>query len=1537
MTKIITTITSLLIGCSLFASEALSILNSEPGLMIIEIKTDSLFIDENNNINITPFTNNQSNSGLPIIPQIQEVLINVPSTANIDVFFDSEKTIDAFTPSIQTNESAKGIDYTIHAESWNGEIFPQSIVNLSSSPDIRGNTASVLTVYPVQIQFERLYWWKEITIQITWSETFLTKTPTLFSKQSLHQLENNRPLSINRTSVSLPDYQYSENIAKITVNSNSWYAMTKDELADSGLTVQGIDPRTLRLWNKTDEIPIYVEGEDDGEFNSGDKIIFYGELPPPPEGVPYIHNFYTDKNVYWLTWGDAYGERMYVEGAYPGEELPSFQKPIMFKDYRHIEKNEHFSRLGQVSSMTHHQWDKFDHFFMNPPIYNGTTTDYELEFHFPASSNFQLELEFQGLTTDEHIIQVEFNGHLIGGTESWFGQSLHKFLIEISENDNIPINNGINTLTVINLDEDTGGRHDLIYLNWINIEYDHFLKTSTDSLNIYSNEQWLNKNIEFTCTGFTHPDIYIFKNKYSLLTDFLTIPDQQNDNYNIIFQDIVTQNNTEYQLLSTDKLKNVISIKEQERILSPLSNITNDYIAICPDSFQVILEPLVVGYNNGVLVNIDDVYRQYSYGVVSPYAIKEFLTDIYYSNNRTLNNVLIGMQGGWSGFQGGNIIDQHYIPAMRIQTLQWGAASSDYWYTCIEGNDIYGEFAIGRFPAKNKEELSIHVNKTLNYNIMSDQPWNNNILLIAGYEETFKIQSESFIKPIIHDAYFPSRLYIDATSETGPYYGETITLLNYFKTGQSYINFFGHGGGAVWGDRSILTLDALPYLENEDRLPFITSMTCFTGDVTNPNGLGRRMLALEDAGAIGWFGSSGVGWVINDYLLLQPILSRLVSGDSYTLGDILLQGKIEYAATNLFFPEHTVTQVYQFNYSGDPALRLKKPTRADYSISISDPEQDETIEISLDPVPNDSVYYQIYYPNYHPINFSPDYSGDNEVISYTINDTIPGTYRMNVTGIVNDNIYSTSIPYTLSGSSLIINEIIPNEPTIMDSINIIATAVDRQGISTLKLLLNGQDYSNLVNIGGDNYTLSHPISPQTPGTNLVLQLRAEDSQGNITTSPSTTISIPSPPDFYPLDIFFTVEDSIGLKAKIKNSIFASGSAKVIFEKYVNNNWTYLGYDSLFFNGFQQLDAIINADFADGTHLYRVITDSYDFSYNTYNDTLVKSLTTTAFYTSPGDTVHIPGIACYIESGEGIIQFDEITQIDLSNQPDFSLQSVDPTYEAIQITTPTNINYSLSWNIHQDTLSSNLFKYYQEVNIWLPIEYSHEDSIVTFNLSGNGVFAFLQTDDLTKPFTEATVNAQRFIDDTYINTTPTIYISASDDNGIDHRTSSIQCWTNTGDSLVSEHQSGNGNTLGLQFLPKLSVSDSIITFLIKDASGNSSDTLSLRFIVKEKLDLIDYGNFPNPFSNQTRFTYELTETVDKYYLDLYTVSGRKIRRFTSASVLTDLDPNLGGFHEIVWDGRDEDGNFVSNGVYFYKMTAKKGKTTIERIGKVVKAR
>jgi len=59
--------------------------------------------------------------------------------------------------------------------------------------------------------------------------------------------------------------------------------------------------------------------------------------------------------------------------------------------------------------------------------------------------------------------------------------------------------------------------------------------------------------------------------------------------------------------------------------------------------------------------------------------------------------------------------------------------------------------------------------------------------------------------------------------------------------------------------------------------------------------------------------------------------------------------------------------------------------------------------------------------------------------------------------------------------------------------------------------------------------------------------------------------------------------------------------------------------------------------------------------------------------------------------------------------------------------------------------------------------------------------------------------------------------------------------------------------------------------------------------------------------------------------------------TQGSTLTDLDPRVGAYHEIIWDGRDKNGEFVANGVYFYQIKIKKGKTVIERRGKIAKAR
>ncbi|MDD5540021.1 MAG: FlgD immunoglobulin-like domain containing protein, partial [Candidatus Marinimicrobia bacterium] len=148
---------------------------------------------------------------------------------------------------------------------------------------------------------------------------------------------------------------------------------------------------------------------------------------------------------------------------------------------------------------------------------------------------------------------------------------------------------------------------------------------------------------------------------------------------------------------------------------------------------------------------------------------------------------------------------------------------------------------------------------------------------------------------------------------------------------------------------------------------------------------------------------------------------------------------------------------------------------------------------------------------------------------------------------------------------------------------------------------------------------------------------------------------------------------------------------------------------------------------------------------------------------------------------------------------------------------------------------------------------------------------------------------------------------------------------------------SGHYFSVQFRPVLTVGEHTLMVTLKDAAGNST-TKSVDFIVSDALRLIDYGNFPNPFKTRTTFIYELTQRVNTLKIKIYTASGRLIRVLDSNNTFeSGADMNEGGYHEIMWDGLDVDGNFIANGIYFYKITAKSGSKTVTKIGKLAKAR
>ncbi len=110
---------------------------------------------------------------------------------------------------------------------------------------------------------------------------------------------------------------------------------------------------------------------------------------------------------------------------------------------------------------------------------------------------------------------------------------------------------------------------------------------------------------------------------------------------------------------------------------------------------------------------------------------------------------------------------------------------------------------------------------------------------------------------------------------------------------------------------------------------------------------------------------------------------------------------------------------------------------------------------------------------------------------------------------------------------------------------------------------------------------------------------------------------------------------------------------------------------------------------------------------------------------------------------------------------------------------------------------------------------------------------------------------------------------------------------------------------------------------RDATGNAAGTydLRIRFEVITESQISNVLNYPNPFSTSTRFVYTLTgaEPPAFFKLQIMTVSGRIVRELTEQ----DLGPLRIGTHQtdFAWDGTDQFGDRLANGVYLYRLIAK----------------
>ncbi|MDZ7347008.1 MAG: C25 family cysteine peptidase, partial [candidate division KSB1 bacterium] len=550
----------------------------------------------------------------------------------------------------------------------------------------------------------------------------------------------------------------------------------------------------------------------------------------------------------------------------------------------------------------------------------------------------------RGRTTSmdiQHNISVFLNDSFLFSS-TWKGQETADLISQpgsyVSASS---LQNGVNRLSIVNNVEPQN--YDFVMLNWFEITYPRLYRAYKNFIKFSIPPASPGGKFLFRVDGFTESGIEVYKLHQSKInggvieevTDFSGYTSLQ-----ISFQNDVFSPDVEFVAVTESAKKKPLKIIKDQPTALKSENLAADYLIISHRRFiqsQALKDLIALRQSQGLTVlavDAEDIYDEFNYGHVSTFAIKEFIRHAYLNwQSPKLEYVLLVGDGSYVRRTAeGDTLD--LVPVHMRQTMSFGAAASDHWYTLLTGDDEIPEVAIGRLPVRTKEELERFIGKIIRYE--TNPPvgdWANRFLIIGGNGDDFRSQGIALSK--IMPPQINTRLLFslrDRSAPIDPYFGGTTDLLDYFSRGCSIMTFHGHGGGAIWADNGLLRVEDCRRINTRGKFPFIISMTCFTGAFESPEteSLADALLMERDDGAAAFFGASGVGWTWNDYFLQSEIMKQIFTYPSVPMGKMIAAAKIAYLAH--YQTPQAFSQVNQYHLLGDPAMRLHIPQG---SVSVS--------------------------------------------------------------------------------------------------------------------------------------------------------------------------------------------------------------------------------------------------------------------------------------------------------------------------------------------------------------------------------------------------------------------------------------------------------------------------------------------------------------------------------------------------------------------------------------------------------------------------
>ncbi len=525
--------------------------------------------------------------------------------------------------------------------------------------------------------------------------------------------------------------------------------------------------------------------------------------------------------------------------------------------------------------------------------------------HHPVSGGITptLQVSVQGLTDGPHNVNVQFNGSDRGAVSlSGQGQGHGSFTFSAGA-----LKEGDNTVTLTS----AGGSGDLSLVDTVSLTYAHSYA------------------MDGPVQRFTAPPGAVSITSASPQVQFFDISDPTDvhmitalkgsagSGYSYQFS---VAKGSQHTILAVDSpagIQQPSSITANQPSQWHASNKRARLVIISHGSLIASAARLAAFRNSrglpAAVVDIEDVYDEFSFGAKDPAALRSFL-QLAAANWKTAPRFVLLMGDAtfdprnYLGLDG-DLFD--LVPTRQIDTAYLKTASDD-WFADFTGTGV-PRMAVGRLPARTSADADLMVSKIIGYEQgAGSDSWRHQTLFVADSNDGYDFQGEadSLISLVP-----PSMAVASVLRGTAPDDVTSGQILSTIENGTLIVDYIGHGSTETWRG-NLLTSDMAMTLSNGPRLPFFIDMTCLNALFQDlyTTSLAESLLLAPGGGAVAVWASSGMTEPGPQAIMNRALLQALFSSPTPTLGQAILKAK---AAAN----DNDVRRTWIL--LGDPTTKIR--------------------------------------------------------------------------------------------------------------------------------------------------------------------------------------------------------------------------------------------------------------------------------------------------------------------------------------------------------------------------------------------------------------------------------------------------------------------------------------------------------------------------------------------------------------------------------------------------------------------------------------